>query len=158
MTRSGSVRLLAVCAICAVTAAGCTKEEVGTIVGAGGGAVVGKAIGGHGTSGVVGTAIGTLAGAWIGREIGRSMDEADRLAMEKTTQSALENSRSGSTETWTNPDSGHSGTVTPQPAFKNDNDQYCREYQQTVMIGGKTETAYGTACRQPDGSWKIVNS
>ncbi len=52
--------------------AGCTKEDVGTVIGAGGGAVAGKAIGGHGTSGVVGTALGTLAGAWIGREIGRT--------------------------------------------------------------------------------------
>ena len=26
-----------------------------------------------------------------------------------------------------------------------------------VNIGGKTEQAYGTACRQPDGSWKVVN-
>ena len=32
---------------------------------------------------------------------------------------------------------------------------YCREYQHTVTIDGKQEKAYGTACRQPDGSWKI---
>jgi surface antigen len=35
--------------------------------------------------------------------------------------------------------------------------KYCREFQQTVTIGGKTEQAYGTACRQPDGSWQIVS-
>ena len=35
---------------------------------------------------------------------------------------------------------------------------YCREFQHTVTIGGKTEDAYGTACRQPDGTWKIINS
>jgi surface antigen len=34
---------------------------------------------------------------------------------------------------------------------------YCREFQQTVTIGGKTESAYGTACRQPDGTWKVVS-
>ena len=33
---------------------------------------------------------------------------------------------------------------------------YCREYQQTVTIDGKQERSYGTACRQPDGTWKIV--
>ena len=32
----------------------------------------------------------------------------------------------------------------------------CREFQQQVTIGGKTEQAYGTACRNPDGSWEIV--
>ena len=31
----------------------------------------------------------------------------------------------------------------------------CREFQQTVTIGGKEETAYGTACLQDDGSWKM---
>jgi surface antigen len=25
------------------------------------------------------------------------------------------------------------------------------------VIDGKTSSAYGTACRQADGSWKIVN-
>jgi surface antigen len=33
----------------------------------------------------------------------------------------------------------------------------CREYQSTVVVGGKQEQAYGTACRQADGSWKVVN-
>ena len=32
----------------------------------------------------------------------------------------------------------------------------CREYQTTIMIGGKPEKAYGRACRQPDGTWKVV--
>lgn len=34
----------------------------------------------------------------------------------------------------------------------------CREFQETVMIGGKPQKAYGTACRQPDGTWKRVSS
>jgi hypothetical protein len=34
----------------------------------------------------------------------------------------------------------------------------CREFQQTVTVGGRTEQAYGTACLQPDGSWEIVNA
>lgn len=33
---------------------------------------------------------------------------------------------------------------------------YCREYQQQVLVGGRWEQAYGTACRRPDGSWQIV--
>ncbi len=35
-------------------------------------------------------------------------------------------------------------------------DDYCREYQRRVTIGGKVQDSYGTACLQPDGSWKIV--
>jgi surface antigen len=33
----------------------------------------------------------------------------------------------------------------------------CREYQLTVTIAGRPQPAWGTACRQPDGSWRIVN-
>jgi len=32
----------------------------------------------------------------------------------------------------------------------------CREYQSTVVIAGRPQPAYGTACRQEDGSWRIV--
>jgi hypothetical protein len=34
----------------------------------------------------------------------------------------------------------------------------CREFQETIMIGGKPQRAYGTACRQPDGTWKRVST
>lgn len=35
---------------------------------------------------------------------------------------------------------------------------YCREYTQTVQVGGVRQQGYGTACMQPDGSWQIVES
>ncbi|MCF8474196.1 MAG: glycine zipper 2TM domain-containing protein [Emcibacter sp.] len=138
--------------------ASCTKQESGTLLGAIGGAVVGSAIGGKGggTGKVIAVAAGTLAGAYIGSEIGKSLDKADRQAMQQQTQYSLEKSQSGQLSTWHNPDSGNSGTITPQPAYTSAKDEYCREYQQTVTVGGKTETAYGTACRQPDGTWKIA--
>jgi hypothetical protein len=34
----------------------------------------------------------------------------------------------------------------------------CREFQQTVTIGGTPQAAYGTTCQQPDGSWKVVDA
>lgn len=35
------------------------------------------------------------------------------------------------------------------------NDSYCREYTQRVRVGGHLQEGYGTACQQPDGSWRI---
>jgi surface antigen len=32
----------------------------------------------------------------------------------------------------------------------------CREYQSRVLIGGRPQTAYGFACRQSDGSWRVM--
>ena len=93
----------------------------------------------------------------IGSEIGKSLDRADRLYAERTAQSALERAPVGQSTAWSNPDSGHSGTVTPTRTYQTAQGQNCREYQQTVTIGGRTESAYGRACRQADGSWKIVN-
>ncbi len=133
----------------------CTKEESGTLLGAVGGALVGSAVSDGSGNGIV---IGTLAGAIIGNRIGNQLDEDDRKRMYTTTQNALETGVSGTTSQWHNPDNGHAGSVTPQPSYTNNEGQYCREYQQTVTIGGEPETAYGTACRQPDGTWKITSS
>lgn len=35
--------------------------------------------------------------------------------------------------------------------------QYCREYQSSSVVGGRQVHSYGTACQQPDGSWRIIN-
>lgn len=133
-----------------------TKQTVGGLFGAVGGAVAGSQIGG-GKGKLAAVAIGTILGAFIGSEIGKSLDSADKAAMAQTTQNSLETQQVGTTSTWHNPDSGHSGTVTPTSTYQAPAGQYCREYSQTVNIGGQTEEAYGTACRQPDGTWKIKN-
>ena len=146
--------------IIALVASGCAtsmgpKETAGTVVGGAGGALIGSQVGG-GSGRLVGVAIGTLAGALIGGEIGRSLDAADRAEMQRTAQYALENNRTNEQSTWRNPDSGHSGDITPVRTYKSSEGSYCREYTQTVYIGGEPQAAYGRACRQPDGSWKIV--
>ncbi len=131
------------------------KETGGTVIGGIGGAIIGSQFG-HGTGRVVGTAIGTLAGALIGQEVGRSLDRADQVAMENSAQQALEYNQSNHPAYWRNPDSGHSGSITPTRTYREPGGRYCREYTQTVMIGGQEHDAYGRACRRPDGSWEIV--
>ncbi len=131
------------------------KEGAGTLLGAGTGALLGAQVG-HGTGRLLAVGIGTLAGALMGQEIGRSLDRADQLAMQQNAQYALENTRTQTTTSWHNPDSGHSGSITPIETYQNPQGKYCREYVQTVYIGGEKQQAYGTACRQPDGSWKII--
>ena len=88
--------------------------------------------------------------------IGQQLDRNDRQAMQTTSQNALERNPVGQRSTWNNPDSGHRGTVTPTRTYQTAAGQPCREYQQTVTIDGRTEKAYGQACRQADGSWRIV--
>ena len=88
--------------------------------------------------------------------MGASLDKADKQAMQRTTSHALENNRSGTTSTWDNPDTGHRGSVTPTETYQSADGQYCREFTTSVTVEGKREKAKGTACRQPDGTWRIV--
>ena len=131
------------------------KTSVGTLAGAGLGGLAGAQFG-KGSGQLAATAVGALAGAYLGNQVGRSLDRADQLAMQQTTQSTLETIPSGRASTWRNPDSGNYGTITPQPAFQASSGAVCREYSQTITVGGRTEEGVGTACRQPDGSWRIV--
>ena len=130
------------------------KEIGGTLIGAGLGGLAGSQIGG-GTGRLVGTGAGVLLGGFLGNQVGKSLDRADRTQMERAQQSAYA-APVGQQITWNNPDSGHSGTITPTREGRDASGSYCREFQQTINVGGQPQQGYGTACRQPDGTWKIV--
>ena len=132
------------------------KQTGGTVVGAIAGGLLGSTIG-KGSGKVIAVGIGAVLGGIVGSEIGKSLDRADRAYMHHTTQQSLETQRLGQSSTWRNPDNRHSGTVTPTRTYQRESGQPCREFQQTVTIDGRTERAYGTACRQSDGSWKIIS-
>jgi surface antigen len=132
------------------------KQTAGTVIGAGGGALLGNQFG-KGTGNVVMTALGAVAGAWLGNEIGASLDSADQAKLDHAQRRAYE-APVGQTITWNNPQSGHYGTFTPTRDGTSASGEYCREFNQTVVIGGQRQQAYGTACRQPDGAWRMVNS
>jgi len=154
-----NAKWIAPAVIIAVAVSACTpgheKEETGTLVGAGAGAAVGSMIG-KGGGNIAAIVIGGLLGGYLGNTIGRQLDDHDRMLHEQAAQQALA-APVGQSIAWNNPQSGHSGTVT---TTRDGTDQstgaYCREYQQTIVVGGQTQQAYGTACRQPDGNWKIV--
>jgi surface antigen len=128
-----------------------TKEESGALTGAVIGGVVGSTAGrGHKNRNLA-TFLGIVAGAMIGSRIGRYMDEQDRMR----TQMALEKNPTRQPSSWVNPDTGNRYTVTPTRTFETAQGP-CREFTMDAVIGGRTEQVYGTACRQPDGSWKVV--
>lgn len=135
---------------------GFSKQDVGTVLGGIGGAVAGAQFG-KGDGKLAMTALGALLGAGIGNAVGSSLDKADINYNNTTAQKALETAQTGQTLPWSNPQSGNSGSITPAAPYKNDSGQYCREFTQKISVGGKTESGYGTACRQPDGSWQIVS-
>lgn len=130
------------------------KQGIGTVAGAVAGGVIGSQFG-AGSGQLAATAAGAVIGSLIGSEIGRSLDERDRAAAYNAEYRALEYSRSGQATAWENPDTGNRGNVVPGPAYSINNAQ-CRDYTHTIYIDGQPEVARGTACRQPDGTWRPV--
>ena len=133
--------------------AGCnpTKQDVGTLVGAGAGAYVGTHIG-SGTGQLAAVAIGALMGGFLGGQVGQQMDELDRYKA----QNALETMPTGSTAGWRNPDSGVTYNVTPTQTYDSASGP-CRDYTTEAVIDGRSEIVHGTACRQSDGTWVARN-
>lgn len=130
------------------------KQGVGTVAGAIGGAALGSQFG-RGTGNVAAIAAGTLIGAFLGSEVGKSLDANDRAQIDRANARAY-SAPVGERITWNNPQSGNSGYVVPMREGTSASGAYCREFQNTIVVGGRQEQAYGTACRQPDGSWKVV--
>ncbi len=125
------------------------QEQAGMIIGGVLGGVLGSQVGGgHGRT--VAIIAGSLVGSAIGGSVGRSMDDVDRMKTAET----LETVRTGVPVRWHNPDTGIDYSVTPTNTYESSVGP-CREYTIDIVIGGKTEKAYGTACRQPDGSWQV---
>ncbi len=153
--------ILAVTACMALAVAGCdtlqnagTKQTVGTGAGAVLGGLAGSQVGG-GSGRLWATGAGVLLGALIGSEVGASLDKADMMYAQRANKQA-HSSPIGESISWNNPETGNSGTVTPVRDGYSSAGRYCREYQQTIYVGGKQQEGYGTACQQPDGSWEII--
>lgn len=153
-------RSILAAAIAAVMLSACTdgnvgmKEGAGTVLGGIGGGFAGAQFG-KGTGQLVGVAGGTLLGAFLGNQIGKSLDKADQLHAQRATDRAAD-APVGQQIAWSNPKTGNHGTVAPVREGHRSDGAYCREFQSTISVGGKSEKAFGTACRQPDGSWQMV--
>ncbi|NOZ52717.1 MAG: glycine zipper 2TM domain-containing protein [Gammaproteobacteria bacterium] len=127
-----------------------TREEAGALTGAVVGAAVGSNIG-KGTGRLLAVWLGAVVGAQVGSTIGKYMDAQDRLK----TSEVLEYNKTKASSSWRNPDTGNRYTVTPIQTYEKTSGP-CREFTIDALIGGRTQQVYSTACRQQDGSWKVI--
>ena len=130
-------------------------EILGTLAGAAIGGLLGSQIG-SGTGNSVAIGAGVVAGGLLGNRLGQSLDCQDQQYHQQTTQNALETQKTGQSSSWVNPDSGHSGEVTPTRTYTTSEGQACRDFTQTIYVDGEYEEVEGTACRQDDGSWAVT--
>ncbi len=129
----------------------CNRTVLGGVLGGAAGAALGSTVDRHDgrDAAIVG---GAIIGVLVGGAIGQYMDSIDQNCIGQT----LEHVPDGQTIVWQNPNVGGSYQVTPAQTYQRADGRYCREYVTEVLIGGRREQAYGTACRQPDGSWQVV--
>ena len=147
------IATIGVIAVLSTGLVGCTPGNNipgATIAGAGAGGLLGAAFF-HGSGAWIGVLGSALVGGVIGNFVGKKMDENDRARMAQ----AVTTVPVGQEATWTNK---HDVTYTVRPVrqYRTKRHRYCREYQTKVEIGGRTRTAYGRACRKPDGQWQIL--
>jgi surface antigen len=134
------------------------QDNPKAVLGSLGGALIGggiAAVAGGNSGAIVASALG---GALIGGYIGNKLDQRDKQMAAEAAQRAFESNPTGESSVWDNPQSGHSGSITPTKTYQLANGQYCRMYTQTINIGNEPQQTNGTACRQPDGSWEIQPS
>jgi len=134
---------------------GPNRSDSGAVVGAIAGGVVGSTVG-KGRGNVLATVAGAVVGGLIGSEIGRNLDERDRRLAQEAEFDALERGESGRARQWRNPDNGRYGEVVPSRPYRR-GDIDCRDYTHTVYINGRPQAMRGTACRNPDGTWRGVS-
>jgi surface antigen len=141
--------IIVLAAVVTVGLSGCqmSKQNVGAGVGGVAGGVLGSNIGGGKgrTAAIIG---GTILGAMVGGHIGSEMDELDR----RRTYETFENTPTGRSNSWNNPDTGAQYSVTPTRTYESQSGP-CREYDMDVYIDGKRDVVKGTACRNSRGEW-----
>jgi surface antigen len=67
----------------------------------------------------------------------------------------LNDTRTGQSTSWVNPDTGYAYAVTPTKTFERSGAP-CREFSLNATVGERPDQeVYGTACLQADGSWLV---
>ena len=145
------MRKILMSVLCAATLAACAQSgQPGSAPSGEGGTDQG--VGSEASGPVVHRSVGSALGHGTA---GAAPDQADQAALDRGIQKALETTPTDEPLQWQNQDNGHYGTIKPTRTFHPTQSQICREFQQTVVMNGQTQQAYGTACRQPDGAWKL---
>jgi surface antigen len=121
---------------------------VGDVVGGLAGGLLGAQVG-SGSGRTAATIGGTLVGVLVGGSVGRSMDNIDQGCV----QNGLDYLPDNRAISWLG--EGGNYRMKPMRSWEVADGRYCREYQTVATVGGRRQQAYGTACRQPDGSWQM---
>lgn len=131
------------------------KLATGTIGGALAGALIGYQLIGSGTGQWVAALVLGAAGGYAGYEVTDRLTVWDRRAMQETAYYSLSEGPAGETRSWSNPDTGTGGTITPLRTYVDGEGRLCRDYAATIEVEGETYDGEETACRNAVGAWVV---
>src|SRR5262249_11535023 len=126
----------------------CHRDLIGAAIGGAAGGLAGNQFG-KGKGRTAATIGGVVIGALVGGALRHALDDADQACVGQVLEHVPDRERVG----WRGRESY---AVVPTRTYQNAG-RYCREYQTEATISGRLQSVYGTACRQPDGSWQIIN-
>lgn len=93
--------------------------------------------------------------ALLGEGFGGALGPGDLAAAYKAQTRALDQSRAGTSVTWSNPVTGNRGEIVPGPVYIVNNLE-CRDFSHAVETTAGREVRRGAACRRSDGSWQAI--
>lgn len=133
----------------------CRDSGTGAALGAAAGGTAGAILGAtsaHGHQKWAATAGGAILGILLGGTVGHAVDTLDQSCAAE----AVAYGPVGQPVGWASPTYGTQYQVMPVRQFAYQGTT-CREYQANAAIDGRWQQVRGTACLQPDGSWRVVN-
>lgn len=98
--------------------------------------------------------VDAMAGGLIGGALGSGLDARERRRALEAEYRALEYTPAGQAVAW-GQQGGRRGEVVAGSPYRVGS-QDCRQYAHTVFAGSRSQTARGSACRNPDGSWTLL--
>jgi surface antigen len=133
-----------------------SKDPAGVLIGALIGGLLGNAAGRDGSR-TGPTVAGVILGGAVGAALTKNLDCDDRSYAYKSYYTGFNSGRPGSRHTWRNPGNDHRGEVRIGNYYNDPRGFRCADFTQVTTIQGRSQTTRGRACRQPDGSWAVVN-
>jgi surface antigen len=79
--------------------------------------------------------------------------ESDVILAARLVQTTLESTPDGTTQRWSNQQTGNGGAITPLRTYVSEGGHFCRDYREELAVAGGTGRFYHTACREDDARW-----
>jgi surface antigen len=83
----------------------------------------------------------------------QGLADSDVNLASRLMQTTLESTPDGTTQRWTNPQTGNSGEITPLRTYVSERGYFCRDYREELALAGDSGRFYHTACRDDSARW-----